>query len=290
MNKDVLIERAGVYARLMRIDRPIGALLLLWPTMWALWIASEGHPDGLIVTVFLLGVFLMRAAGCVINDYADRRIDRHVSRTAARPLATGEASPREALTLFATLAVLAFGLVLLMNPLTISLSVIAVVLAASYPFMKRYTYLPQVHLGLAFGWAVPMSFAAQTAGVPVVAWLLLLAVVLWAVVYDTMYAMADRDDDIKIGVKSTAILFGESDRFWIGLFQILLVSVLLIIGYQTALGPWYYLGIGAAVLLSVYQQYLIRHRDPGECFKAFLNNNWLGGAVFAGIAVNFLVS
>ena len=235
MNKDVLIERAGVYARLMRIDRPIGALLLLWPTMWALWIASEGHPDGLIVTVFLLGVFLMRAAGCVINDYADRRIDRHVSRTAARPLATGEASPREALTLFATLAVLAFGLVLLMNPLTISLSVIAVVLAASYPFMKRYTYLPQVHLGLAFGWAVPMSFAAQTAGVPVVAWLLLLAVVLWAVVYDTMYAMVDRDDDIKIGVKSTAILFGESDRFWIGLFQILLVSVLLIIGYQTAL-------------------------------------------------------
>lgn len=288
MNKDIMIERAGVYTRLMRIDRPIGALLLLWPTMWALWIASQGHPDLLVVTVFLLGVFLMRAAGCVINDYADRAIDAHVSRTAARPLATGEASPREALILFVTLALLAFGLVLLMNPLTILLSMVAVALAASYPFMKRYTYLPQVHLGLAFGWAVPMSFAAQTASVPVVAWLLLLAVVLWAVAYDTMYAMVDRDDDIKIGVKSTAILFGESDRLWIGLFQIMLVGVLLIVGYQTMLGPWYYLGIGAAVLLCVYQQHLIRHRDPRACFRAFLNNNWLGGAVFAGIAVNFL--
>ena len=282
-------ERAGVYARLMRIDRPIGALLLLWPTMWALWIASEGHPDTLIVMVFLGGVFFMRAAGCVINDYADRAIDPHVSRTAARPLATGEVSPREALTLVVVLTVIAFALVLLMNPLTIGLSLVAVALAATYPFMKRYTYLPQVHLGLAFGWAVPMSFAAQTEKIPVVGWLLLLAVILWAVAYDTMYAMVDRDDDIKIGVKSTAILFGDADKVWIGVFQSLVLIVLLIVGYQTTLGPWYYLGVGVAALLSVYQQYLIRDRDPRGCFKAFLNNNWLGGAVFTGIVIDFLL-
>ena len=191
--------------------------------------------------------------------------------------------------MFVILALLAFGLVLLMNRLTIWLSLVAVALAASYPFMKRYTYLPQVHLGLAFGWAVPMSFAAQTGTVSVVGWLLLLAVVLWAVAYDTMYAMVDRDDDIKIGVKSTAILFGEADKFWIGLFQIMVLTVLLIVGYQTTLGRWYYLGIGVAALLSVYQQYLIRYRDPRGCFKPSLNNNWLGAAVFAGIAINFLL-
>ena len=231
----------------------------------------------------------MRAAGCVINDYADRAIDPHVSRTATRPLATGEVSAREALILFMILALLAFALVLLMNTTTILLSLVAIALAASYPFMKRYTYLPQVHLGLAFGWAVPMSFAAQTGSVSVVGWLLLLAVVLWVVVYDTMYAMVDRNDDIKIGVKSTAILFGEADKVWIGVFQIMVLAVLLIIGYQMILGPWYYFGISIATVLFVYQDYLIRHRDPNGCFKAFLNNNWLGAAVFAGIVIHFVV-
>ena len=282
-------QKVGAYCRLMRINRPIGALLLLWPTMWALWIASAGHPDKFIVSVFLGGVFLMRAAGCVINDYADREIDPHVSRTAARPLASGEVSPREALILFVVLCVLAFGLVLLMNTLTIVLSLVALALALTYPFAKRYTYLPQVHLGLAFGWAVPMSFAAQTGQVPVVGWLLLLAVISWAVAYDTMYAMVDRDDDIKIGVKSTAILFGEADKIWIGFFQILVLVVLLIVGYQVELGPWYHLAVGVAGLLSAYQQFLIRNRDRQECFRAFLNNNWLGAVVFAGIATNFLM-
>ena len=285
----LLIQRAVAYARLMRINRPIGTLLLLWPTMWSLWIASEGFPDGQILSVFLGGVFLMRAAGCVINDYADRAIDPFVSRTAARPLATGEVSPREALILFFVLVILAFGLVLLMNGLTIALSLVAVFLAATYPFMKRFTYLPQVHLGLAFGWAVPMSFAAHTGAVPIVGWLLLLAVISWAVAYDTMYAMVDRADDIQIGVKSTAILFAEADRVWIGVFQVLVLIILLIVGYQAKLGSFYYFGLGFASLFSAYQQYLIRKREPRACFKAFLNNNWFGACVFGGIVFHFLL-
>lgn len=290
MDKERLKSRARAYARLMRFDRPIGILLLLWPTLWALWIASKGRPDPQVLFVFVAGVVVMRAAGCVINDYADRGLDPYVERTADRPLASGQVSAKEALLLFGALVLVAFGLVLSMNALTIRLSVVGVLLAASYPFMKRYTYLPQVHLGAAFGWAVPMSFAAQTGDVPPVAWLLLVAVVLWAVAYDTMYAMVDREDDIRVGVKSTAILFGNGDRAWIGACQATLFVVLLIIGYQTKTGYWYHLGLGLGALLAVYQQYLIRDRLPQACFKAFLNNNWLGAAVFAGLVIEFLTS
>lgn len=281
-------ERLRGYALLMRIDRPIGTLLLLWPTLWALWIASAGHPDIWITIVFIVGVFLMRSAGCVINDYADRDIDPFVERTRQRPLASGLVSPREALVLFGVLGLLAFLLVLTLNWLTIALSVVGIVLAVSYPFMKRHTYLPQVYLGLAFGWAVPMAFAAQTGEVPAVAWLLLIATVLWATAYDTMYAMVDRPDDLKIGVKSTAILFGEADRVIIGIIQGMMVTVLLIIGQRAELGNFYFTGVAVAVALMVYQQYLIRDRDGMACFKAFLNNNWVGIAVFAGLAGHYL--
>lgn len=287
-DRHFLIERSSAYIRLMRINRPIGTLLLLWPTLWALWIASQGHPDTNILIVFLAGVFLMRAAGCVINDYADRGVDPFVSRTATRPLVTGEVRPREALILCFVLVTLAFGLVLMMNLLTIALSLVAVALAGIYPFMKRFTYLPQVHLGMAFGWAVPMSFAAQTGTIPTVGWLLLLAVISWAVAYDTMYAMVDRADDIQIGVKSTAILFADADRIWIGVFQGIVIIALIIVGYQAELGPSYYIGLGFASLLFAYQQYLIRDREPQNCFKAFLNNNWLGASVFVGIMFHYL--
>ncbi|MBI3772389.1 MAG: 4-hydroxybenzoate octaprenyltransferase [Gammaproteobacteria bacterium] len=272
----------------MRLDRPIGTFLLLWPTLWALWIASAGHPDIWVAVVFVVGVFLMRSAGCVINDYADRDLDPFVERTRQRPLASGLVSPREALLLFAGLGLLAFLLVLTLNWLTIALSVVGIVLAVSYPFMKRHTYLPQVYLGLAFGWAVPMAFAAQTGAVPAVAWLLLIATVLWATAYDTMYAMVDRPDDLKIGVKSTAILFGEADRVIIGIIQGMMVVVLLIIGQRAELGKFYIMGVAVTTLLMAYQQYLIRDRDGMGCFKAFLNNNWVGIAVFAGLAGHYL--
>lgn len=281
-------ERLRGYALLMRLDRPIGTFLLLWPTLWALWIASAGHPDIWVAVVFVVGVFLMRSAGCVINDYADRDLDPFVERTRQRPLASGLVSPREALLLFAGLGLLAFLLVLTLNWLTIALSVVGIVLAVSYPFMKRHTYLPQVYLGLAFGWAVPMAFAAQTGAVPAVAWLLLIATVLWATAYDTMYAMVDRPDDLKIGVKSTAILFGEADRVIIGIIQGMMVVVLLIIGQRAELGKFYIMGVAVTTLLMAYQQYLIRDRDGMGCFKAFLNNNWVGIAVFAGLAGHYL--
>lgn len=283
--KDRLIQ----YAHLMRLHRPIGIFLLLWPTLWALWIAAEGHPDLLVVFVFVSGVVLMRSAGCVINDYADREIDPHVERSRDRPIAAGRVKPKEALALFVVLCLGAFALVLLMNRLTIYLSLAGVVLAASYPFMKRYTHLPQVYLGAAFGWAVPMAFAAQTGGVPKVAWLLFVATVLWATVYDTMYGMVDRDDDIKIGVKSTAVLFGEADRIIIAIIQLLFIAALLLVGQAAALGGYYYFGVLLAAALSIYQQYLIRNREPQYCFQAFLNNNWLGAAVFSGLVLHYLV-
>jgi len=283
--KDRLIQ----YAHLMRLHRPIGIYLLLWPTLWALWIAAEGHPDLLVVFVFVSGVVLMRSAGCVINDYADREFDPHVERSRDRPIAAGRVKPTEALALFVVLCLGAFALVLLMNKLTIYLSLAGVVLAASYPFMKRYTHLPQVYLGAAFGWAVPMAFAAQTGGVPKVAWLLFVATVLWATVYDTMYGMVDRKDDIKIGVKSTAVLFGEADRAIIAILQMLFLGALLLIGQAADLGGYYYFGIMLAATLSIYQQYLIRNREPEYCFQAFLNNNWLGGAVFSGLVLHYLV-
>ena len=281
--------RLQPYIRLMRFDRPIGILLLLWPTLWALWIAGAGRPDWHVVLVFVLGVVLMRAAGCVINDYADRDFDAHVTRTRDRPLAVGEVTPHQALLLFVTLCLLAFGLVLTLNLLTVQLSFVGVLLAASYPFVKRYSYLPQIYLGAAFGWAVPMAFAAQLGHVPRVAWLLFLATVLWATAYDTMYAMVDRDDDLKIGVKSTAILFGDADRLLIGLLQLLVLVALLLVGQQQALGGYYSLGLLLAGGLAGYQQYLIRGREHSHCFRAFLNNNWFGGAIFAGILLHFLL-
>lgn len=274
----------------MRLDRPIGIFLLLWPTLWALWIAAQGRPNPLVLTVFVLGVVLMRSAGCVINDYADRRFDPYVARTRDRPIAAGRVSPREALALFVVLALAAFGLVWLLNRLTVMLSFVGVVLAATYPFTKRYTHLPQIHLGAAFGWAVPMAFAAQAGTVPPVAWLLFVATVLWATAYDTMYAMVDREDDIKIGVKSTAILFGEADRLVIGIIQVLLMVTLILVGRQLSLGGFYYLGLAVAAVLAGYQQYLIRRREPEGCFRAFLNNNWFGAAVFAGLVLHYLTA
>jgi 4-hydroxybenzoate polyprenyltransferase len=288
INWPYLRERAQQYYLLTRMDRPIGIFLLLWPTLWALWVAAEGLPNWHVLVVFVSGVFLMRSAGCVINDYADRELDPLVSRTRERPIAAGRVKPNEALLLFAVLCLLAFALVLTMNALTIKLSFVGVALAAVYPFMKRYTHLPQVVLGMAFGWAIPMAFAAQIGSVPKVAWLMYVINVVWSVVYDTMYAMADREDDIKAGVKSTAILFGDADRVIIGLLQGMVLLGLLLLGQQLGLGMAFYLGLAVAVALGVYQQFLIRQRQPAQCFKAFLNNNWLGAAVFAGLVLSYL--
>ncbi len=281
--------RAPHYWRLMRFDRPIGTLLLLWPTLWGLWLAAQGLPDVGVLIIFVLGVVLMRAAGCVINDFADRKVDGHVERTRHRPLATGLVSVREAWILFAVLCSVSFFLVLLTNRLTVLLSFGALGLAACYPFMKRYTHLPQVVLGAAFAWSIPMGFAAQTGEVPAICWLIYIAAVLWTVVYDTFYAMVDREDDLKIGIKSTAILFGDMDRAIIGLLQVMVLVTLLIMGQRFQLGSVYVCSVVAAAGLFAYQQYLIRHGDRSQCFKAFLNNNWVGGVLFLGIALDFLL-
>ena len=283
-------SKLSAYWRLMRFDKPIGIFLLLWPGLWALWIAGKGHPDIGIVIVIVLGTLLMRAAGCVINDYADRDFDPHVERTRQRPIAAGEVQPREALWLFVGLCLTAFGLVLLLNPLTIALSVPGAFLAGTYPYTKRFTQLPQAYLGIAFGWAIPMSFAAQTGGIPGVAWALFAATVLWALIYDTMYAMVDRDDDLKIGVKSTAILFGRHDQLIIGLLQLAMLAILLAVGHEAGLGRWYDAGLLGGAVLFGYQQWLIRHRDRGACFRAFLNNHWFGAVIFAGIALDTWLS
>lgn len=282
-----VVQQFENYAYLIRLDRPVGIWLLLWPTLWALWIAAEGIPHIGVLIVFTLGVVFMRSAGCAINDYADRKVDGKVARTKGRPIVSGKVSPKEALWVFAVLTVSAFLLVLFMNPLTIYLSIGGAALAISYPFMKRYHFLPQVHLGAAFGWSVPMAYAAQSNEIPPISWLLFLATVLWATAYDTMYAMADREDDIKIGMKSTAILFGEADWIIIGIIQIMLVVTLLMIGSRAELGMFYYLGIFIASLFAVYQQYLITERDPKMCIEAFLNNNWFGMSVFIGIALDY---
>ncbi len=287
INRAYLRDRAYQYYLLTRMHKPIGIFLLLWPTLWALWVAAEGFPDWHVLIVFVLGVFLMRSAGCVINDYADRKFDPLVSRTRERPIAAGRVKPREALILFTVLCLLAFALVLTLNSLTIKLSVVGVVLAAIYPFMKRYTHLPQVILGMAFGWAIPMGFAAQMDAVPKVAWLMYVVNVVWSMVYDTMYAMADREDDIKAGVKSTAILFGDADRVIIAMLQGMMLLGLVLLGQQLELGAPYYLCLTVAVGLGVYQQYLIRKRQPASCFAAFLNNNWLGAAIFVGLALSY---
>jgi 4-hydroxybenzoate polyprenyltransferase len=283
-------ERLIAYGRLMRLDRPVGIFLLLWPTLWALWVASQGRPDPKVLLVFVAGVALMRSAGCVVNDLADRDFDPHVQRTHNRPLAMGQVRPREALILFLGLSFSAFALVLLLNPLTIALSFGGAFLAATYPFMKRYTHWPQIYLGAAFGWAVPMAFAAQTSTVPLAAWLLFIATVLWATIYDTFYAMVDREDDLRIGVKSTAILFGNEDRLITAVMQSILLLILLWVGYREGLGLYYYLGLLLAAGLALYQQYLIREREPEQCFRAFLNNNIFGASIFGGIALHYLVS
>jgi 4-hydroxybenzoate polyprenyltransferase len=282
-----LTERLREYAILMRLNRPIGIYLLLWPTLWALMIAGEGKPDTGILLIFIAGVVLMRSAGCVINDYFDRDFDRHVSRTRNRPLTSGRVSTREALLLFGALCLLALILVLQLNRLTIMLSAVGALLAMVYPYMKRVTNLPQVVLGAAFGWSVPMAFAAQTGTVPQIAWLMFTATVLWTTAYDTMYAMVDRQDDIALGLKSTAILFGDADRAVIGGLQLSVLVCLLMIGYQAELGPYYYAGLALATGLGVYQQRLIRFQERDGCFRAFLNNHWFGLAVFLGLWLDY---
>jgi 4-hydroxybenzoate polyprenyltransferase len=283
-----IMDRARQYWLLARFDRPIGILILLWPALWALWVASDGKPDVLVLTVICSGVVIMRAAGCVINDYADRDFDPHVERTKQRPIAAGKVSPKEALIFFLVLIAIAFALVLLLNTYTILLSFGGAFLAASYPFMKRYTQLPQAYLGIAFGWAVPMSFSAQSNSIPAVAWIMFIAVVLWALVYDTMYAMVDKEDDLKIGVKSTAILFGDYDRHIMAILQLIIMGLLVIIGIMEHAGLAYYAGLICAAGLFIYQQKLIFHRDKALCFKAFLNNNWFGLAVFIGLLIDYL--
>ncbi|MDH5601116.1 MAG: 4-hydroxybenzoate octaprenyltransferase [Gammaproteobacteria bacterium] len=280
-------QRLYQYALLMRLHKPIGIFLLLWPTLWALWIAAEGFPHPGVLTVFVLGVILMRSAGCVINDYADREIDPRVNRTKDRPIASGRVSPDEAMLLFMGLCFSAFLLVLTMNTFTILLSLGGVMLAGVYPFMKRYTHMPQIVLGMAFGWAVPMAFAAQTNSVPKIAWLIYVVTVLWAVIYDTMYAMADRMDDLKIGVKSTAILFGDADRVIIGILQVLMLIALYLIGLQLQLGTVYDIALFITIILMVYHQYLIRYRQPAMCIQAFLNNNWIGAVIFITLVVSY---
>lgn len=280
-------NKLRLYAQLVRLDRPIGIYLLLWPTLWALAIAGEGAPDPWVLFVFVTGVLLMRSAGCAINDYADREIDCHVERTRERPLTCGRMEPKEALAVFALLALLAFVLVLTLNALTIQLSLVGVLLAAIYPFTKRYTYLPQVFLGAAFGWAVPMAWAAQTGGVTPVTWLLYLATLLWTVAYDTLYAMVDREDDLKIGVKSTAILFGEADRLIVGILQGSFLLTLWLIGVDLDFGWIYYAGLLLAAILLLWEQWIIRDRKPDHCFRAFLHNHWVGAVVFFAIELQY---
>ena len=276
------------YARLMRLDRPIGIWLLLWPTLWALWISSRGRPNPRIFLLFVAGTVLMRSAGCAINDYADRSFDPHVARTKERPLAAGRISTLEALLLFALLSLTALMLALQLNKATLLLAVIGGFLAISYPFVKRFLAVPQMYLGVTFGWGIPMAFEAQFEQVPRVAWLLLVANVLWVTVYDTIYAMVDRDDDIKIGVRSTAILFGDSDRHVIAVLQLLTLLSLYLVGRMIHMGSWYAMGLSAGAAFFVYQLYLIRSRDRESCFRAFLNNNYFGMAVFIGMALEYL--
>ena len=279
-------ERLRQYWLLVRGDRPVGWLLLLWPTWWGLWLAAKGVPPLWPLLVFTLGVWLTRSAGCVINDYADRWLDPQVARTRGRPLATGAVSGREALAVFAVLMLAAFALVATLNRLTIAMSVVGVLLAASYPYLKRYTYLPQVYLGMAFGWGIPMAFAALTGGVPALAWVLYLANIFWATAYDTWYAMVDREDDLRAGAKSTAILFGELDLVAQGVLYACMLLALALVGRQAGLGPYYWGGLGVAALLVCYQFAIARCREPEWCFRAFLHNQWVGMAVFAGIAMD----
>jgi len=288
MNLDQVKQRLTLYEKLMRLDRPIGTLLLLWPTLWGLWIASGGRPGWMMVWIFCLGTLLMRSAGCVMNDLADRNFDAHVERTRDRPLAAGLVSVKEALWLAAGLTLAAFCLVLTFNRLTIALSFAALGLAATYPFTKRFLSVPQAYLGVAFGFGIPMAFAAVTNNLPDLAWWLLLANVFWAIAYDTEYAMVDRDDDIRIGIKSAAITLGRFDVAAVMLCYAAMLGVLVMIGRRLDFGVLYYLGLGAAGLLMLYHYMLIRGRRREDCFRAFLHNNWVGGVIFAGIAANYV--
>ena len=282
------MSQLNAYFRLMRLDKPIGILLLLWPTLWALWIASAGFPDVKILTVFVLGTVLMRSAGCVMNDLADRNFDGHVTRTHKRPLVAGEVSVKQALLLAALLSLISFGLVLFLNGLSIALSFAALFLAASYPFTKRFFALPQAYLGIAFGFGIPMAFAAVQGIVPVAAWLMLLVNVAWSLAYDTEYAMVDRPDDLKIGIRSSAITFGRFDLLIVMFFYMLMLGLLAYVGLLLQLGSVYYLSLVGASLVVCYHYTLIKTRQPEGCFKAFLHNNWVGALIFGGVFLNYL--
>jgi 4-hydroxybenzoate polyprenyltransferase len=284
-----LARRLEEYSRLARFDRPIGTWLLLWPALWALWVAGGGRPDQKVLIVFALGVVVMRAAGCIINDFADRNVDPHVKRTRERPLAARRVSPIEALVLFVVLGAAALWLVTRLNIFTVKLAVIGAALTVSYPFVKRFFPLPQLYLGISFGgWSVPMAFAAQRGSLPRIAWVLYIAAVIWAVVYDTLYAMVDREDDITIGIKSSAILFADMDRLMIGALQAMMLLALVLAGRDMRFGGWYYAGLATAGLLFLYQQWLIRAREPAACLRAFLNNNYVGMAIFIGVLLQYV--
>jgi len=282
-----LITQLRNYGKLMRIDKPVGVWLLLWPTLWALWLAGEGMPDQGLFVVFVLGVIVMRSAGCVLNDYVDRNIDPYVERTRTRPIASGAVAPLEALILFAALSLIAVGLATMLNGSAQMLSIVAAGLTVAYPFVKRFVSIPQFILGAAFGWAVPMAFAAQTGETPELAWLVFGTAMIWAVIYDTFYAMVDREDDIKVGVKSTAILFGDVDLFVLAGLQLIMLVALLFIGYRAALSSWYYLSVLVAGLMMAYHLWLARDRQPAGCFEAFLHNHYIGMVVFIGIVLHY---
>ncbi len=287
MNLEALIIKLNAYERLMRLDKPIGILLLLWPTLWALWLASRGIPDWIALLIFVTGAVLMRSAGCVMNDIADRNYDGLVERTKNRPLATGEVSIKEAYCLAAGLALMAFCLVVLFNKTTILLSFAALFLAATYPFTKRFLAIPQAYLGLAFGFGIPMAFAAVNDYIPPLAWVLLAANVFWSVAYDTEYAMVDRDDDLKIGIKSSAIFFGKYDVVAVMICYALMLSLLAYVGKFMGFGKFYFIGLGAALTLVCRQYVLIKLRDKSSCFKAFLHNNWIGLVIFIGLVAEY---
>jgi len=290
LTSDEIKTKLSLYGELIRFNRPIGTYLLLWPTLWGLWFAAEGIPEIKLLIIFSIGVFLMRSAGCAINDYADRDFDKHVARTKDRPLTSGKISDKEALAVFAIILLLSFILVLQLNLNTILFSFIAVFLAATYPFMKRFHHFPQVHLGAAFAWAIPMAFIATTNSMPPIeAWLLFLASLLWTTAYDTQYGMVDIEDDLKKGMKSTAILFGKYDTFIIGSLQLITLMLITIVGMMTARGFIFYLSILVAAMIICYQQGLIKDRKPDECLHAFLNNNYFGMVLFIGIAIDFYI-
>lgn len=284
------MHRLKIYAQLMRLDKPIGILLLLWPMLWGLWFAAKGVPDIMILAIFIMGTVLMRSAGCVINDYADREIDLHVERTKNRPFATQSVRTREALLLAAGLSLLAFILILPLNKLTIMLSFVALFLAGTYPFTKRFFAMPQAYLGIAFSFGIPMGFAAQTNALPSIVWLLMIATLFWVIAYDTAYAMVDKDDDLKIGIKTSAITFGQFDIAGVILCHTIFMGLMIWIGVLQQMGMAYYISLLGAAGLIIYQYQLIRYRDRQNCFKAFLNNNWVGAVIFAGIALDYLLT